>query len=138
MVRGRSGVNHPLPPMFTPISVRKPHLKNRVICSPMATYMAQDGLPNDFHLVHLAARAMGGAAMVVAEMTCVSPMRGLRRAAPACGMTRQMNAWKRVVDFVHTHTDAKIAFQLGMPDAKAPPDRDGTPLISPFKPAIGL
>ncbi len=77
----RSGVKYPVPPMFTPFRVRGVSLKNRVIVSPMATYNAEDGLPNDFHLVHLGARAMGGAAMVVTEMTCVSPD---ARITPAC------------------------------------------------------
>jgi anthraniloyl-CoA monooxygenase len=109
----RSGVDHARPPMFTPISVRGVTLKNRVICSPMATYMAQDGVPNDFHLVHLSSRAMGGAAMVVTEMTCVSPDARITPGCPGMWNDQQMNAWKRVVDFVHTHTDAKIGFQLG-------------------------
>jgi anthraniloyl-CoA monooxygenase len=109
----RSGVDHPVPPMFTPFKVRALSLKNRVIVSPMATYMAVDGLPNDFHLVHLASRAMGGAAMIGTEMTCVSPD---ARISPACtGMWNdaQRDAWKRIVDFVHTHTDTKFALQLG-------------------------
>ena len=110
---GRSGVDHSLPPMFTPISVRGVTLKNRVICSPMATYMAQEGVPNDFHLVHLSARAMGGAAMVVTEMTCVSPEARITPGCPGMWNDEQQQAWKRVVDFVHTHTDAKIACQLG-------------------------
>lgn len=110
---GRSGVHHPRPPMFTPISVRGMTLKNRVICSPMATYMAKDGMPNDFHLVHLSSRAMGGAAMVVTEMTCVSPDARITPGCPGMWNDEQMNAWKRVVDFVHLHTDAKIGFQLG-------------------------
>jgi anthraniloyl-CoA monooxygenase len=109
----RSGASRPLPPMFTPIAVRGITLKNRVICSPMATYMAQDGLPNDFHLVHLSARAMGGAAMVVTEMTCVSPDARISPGCPGMWNDEQQHAWKRVVDFVHTHTDTKIAFQLG-------------------------
>ena len=69
----RSGVDHAVPPMFTPYKVRGLSLKNRVIVSPMAVYMAEDGVPNDFHLVHIGSRAMGGAAMVFTEMTCVSP-----------------------------------------------------------------
>lgn len=109
----RSGVERPVPPMFTPFKVRELTLKNRVIVSPMATYMAEDGVPNDFHLVHLSSRAMGGAAMVGTEMTCVSPA---ARITPACtGMWNegQQRAWKRIVDFVHTHTGAKFALQLG-------------------------
>jgi anthraniloyl-CoA monooxygenase len=109
----RSGVDHAVPPMFTPFKVRGLSLKNRVIVSPMAVYMAEDGVPNDFHLVHMGSRAMGGAAMVFTEMTCVSPD---ARITPAClGMWNdlQRDAWKRVVDYVHTYSDAKVALQLG-------------------------
>jgi len=109
----RSGISHAVPPMFTPFSVRGLSLKNRVIVSPMAMYMAVDGLPNDFHLVHFGSRAMGGAAMISTEMTCVSPD---ARITPAClGLwnDQQQAAWKRIVDYVHTQTDAKIALQLG-------------------------
>jgi anthraniloyl-CoA monooxygenase len=109
----RSGVDHPVPPMFTPFKVRGLSLKNRVIVSPMATYMAVDGFPNDFHLVHLASRAMGGAAMVGTEMTCVSPDARITPACPGMWTDAQRNAWRRIVDFVHTHTDTKIALQLG-------------------------
>jgi anthraniloyl-CoA monooxygenase len=109
----RSGVSRPLPPMFTPISIRGTQLKNRVIVSPMATYMAQQGVPTDFHLVHLASRAMGGAAMVVTEMTCVSPDARITPGCPGMWNDEQQASWKRVVDFVHAHTDARIAFQLG-------------------------
>jgi anthraniloyl-CoA monooxygenase len=109
----RSGVDHAVPPMFTPFKVRELSLKNRVIVSPMAVYMAEDGVPNDFHLVHMGSRAMGGAAMVFTEMTCVSPD---ARITPAClGMWNdvQCDAWKRIVNYVHTYSDAKIALQLG-------------------------
>lgn len=109
----RNGIDHAVPPMFTPFCVRGLSLKNRVIVSPMAMYMARNGVPNDFHLVHFGARAMGGAAMVVTEMTCVSPD---ARITPAClGMWNdaQQSAWKRIVDYVHSQTDAKIALQLG-------------------------
>jgi anthraniloyl-CoA monooxygenase len=88
-------------------------LKNRVIVSPMAVYMANDGVPNDFHLVHIGSRAMGGAAMVFTEMTCVSPD---ARITPAClGMWNdaQRDGWKRIVNYVHTYSDAKVALQLG-------------------------
>ncbi len=109
----RSGVDHAVPPMFTPFKVRGLSLKNRVIVSPMAVYMANDGVPNDFHLVHMGSRAMGGAAMVFTEMTCVSPD---ARITPAClGMWNdaQRDAWKRIVNYVHTYSDAKVALQLG-------------------------
>jgi anthraniloyl-CoA monooxygenase len=109
----RSGMDHPVPPMFTPFKVRGLTLKNRVLVSPMATYMAEDGVPNDFHLVHLCSRAMGGAAMVTTEMTCVSPQGRITPACPGMWNDQQRDAWKRIVDFVHNHTDAKIALQLG-------------------------
>ena len=109
----RCGIHRPIPPMFTPFCVRGLSLKNRVICSPMATYNAHNGVPNDFHLVHLGARAMGGAAMVVTEMTCVSPDARITPACPGMWNDEQQNAWKRIVDYVHTHTNARIALQLG-------------------------
>src|ERR1700731_2978250 len=114
----RSGVGRSIPPMFTPFTVRGLTLKNRVLVSPMATYMADDGMPNDFHLVHFGARAMGGAAIVFTEMTCVSPD---ARITPAClGMWNdvQRDAWKRVVDYVHTYSDEKVALQLGLSGRK--------------------
>ncbi len=109
----RSGVSDVRPPMFTPYRLRGVALKNRVLVSPMATYRATDGMPNDFHLVHFGARAMGGAAMVFTEMTCVSPE---GRITPGClGLWNapQQDAWTRIVDFVHRETDAAIALQLG-------------------------
>jgi anthraniloyl-CoA monooxygenase len=109
----RSGVDHAIPPMFTPFTSRGVTLKNRVIVSPMATYMAEQGAPTDFHLVHLGSRAMGGAAMVVTEMTCVSPHGRITPACPGIWNDEQEIAWKRIVDFVHAHTDTKIALQLG-------------------------
>ncbi|HEX4748693.1 MAG TPA: bifunctional salicylyl-CoA 5-hydroxylase/oxidoreductase [Bryobacteraceae bacterium] len=109
----RSGLKYPIPPMFTPFHVRGVSLKNRVVVSPMATYNAKDGVPNDFHLVHLGARAMGGAAMVVTEMTCVSPEGRITPACPGLWNAQQQLAWTRIVDYVHAHTDAKIALQLG-------------------------
>ncbi len=109
----RSGMQDALPPMFTPICVRGLRLKNRVVVSPMATYMAEDGVPTDFHLVHLGTRAMGGAAMVVTEMTCVSPEGRITPGCPGMWNDQQQAAWQRIVNFVHNNTDARIAMQLG-------------------------
>ncbi|RZT41729.1 bifunctional salicylyl-CoA 5-hydroxylase/oxidoreductase [Cupriavidus agavae] len=102
-----------LPPMFTPFRLRGVTLRNRVVVSPMAMYSATDGVPGDFHLVHLGARAMGGAAMVVAEMTCVSPEARITPGCPGLWNDAQRDAWKRIVDFVHAGSEAKIAIQLG-------------------------
>ncbi len=101
------------PPMFTPYHVRGLTLHNRIVMSPMAMYSAKDGVPHDFHLVHLGARAMGGAALVFPEMTCVSPD---ARITPGClGLWNdaQADAFRRIVDFVHHETPAKIGVQLG-------------------------
>jgi anthraniloyl-CoA monooxygenase len=101
------------PPMFVPFRVRGIELANRVCVSPMAQYKAQDGAPNDWHFVHYAERAKGGAGLLFTEMTCVSAE---GRISPGCtGLytDEHERAWKRLVDFVHAETDAKIAIQLG-------------------------
>ncbi|MET3926034.1 bifunctional salicylyl-CoA 5-hydroxylase/oxidoreductase [Devosia sp. 2618] len=102
-----------LPPMLTPFTVRGVTLQNRIVVSPMAMYSAADGLIDDFHMVHLGSRAMGGAALVFAEMTCVSPD---GRITPGClGLWNEQQAvgWKRLADFVHTNSGAKLGIQLG-------------------------
>ncbi|MEK8029888.1 bifunctional salicylyl-CoA 5-hydroxylase/oxidoreductase [Ideonella sp. DXS29W] len=101
------------PPMFTPYTVRGLTLKNRVVVSPMAQYSAVDGMPGDYHLVHLGARALGGAGLVFAEMTCPSPDARITPSCPGLWNDAQRDAWRRIVDFVHQHSDAKIALQLG-------------------------
>ncbi|HEX8831965.1 MAG TPA: hypothetical protein VF705_12405, partial [Longimicrobium sp.] len=101
------------PPMFTPFRLRGMTLANRIVVSPMDMYSAEDGTPNDFHLVHLGARALGGAGLVVTEMVCVSPE---GRITPGCtGMYRPDHAegWRRIVDFVHGWSPARICLQLG-------------------------
>ena len=107
-----------VPPMFTPYTVRSVTLKNRVVVSPMAQYSAVDGIPGDYHLVHLGARAMGGAAMVVTEMTCPSPEARITPGCPGLWTDTQQVAWQRIVAWVHEQTDAKIALQLGHSGAK--------------------
>lgn len=107
------------PPMFTPYTVRGLTLKNRVVVSPMAQYSAVDGVVGDYHLVHLGARAMGGAAMVFAEMTCVSAHGRITPGCPGMYTPEHTAAWKRIVDWVHTQSDAKFAMQIGHAGAKA-------------------
>jgi anthraniloyl-CoA monooxygenase len=106
-------VNDPAPPMFAPYRLRDLRLANRVVVSPMAMYSARDGTPNDFHLVHYGTRAQGGAGLVYTEMTCVSQE---GRITPGCaGMyaPEHLEAWRRIVDFVHANTPAKFCLQLG-------------------------
>jgi anthraniloyl-CoA monooxygenase len=111
--------NPPPPPMFTPFRLRDLTLQNRVAVSPMCQYSAEDGIPDDWHLVHLGSRAMGGAGLVFTEMTNVS---ATARISPGCtGIYREehVSAWRRIVDFVHENTKSKIAIQLGHAGRKA-------------------
>jgi anthraniloyl-CoA monooxygenase len=104
---------HPFPPMLTPYKARSVTLKNRIVVSPMAMYSSVNGVPGDFHLVHLGGRAMGGAGLVMVEMTCVSPDARITPGCPGMWNDEQMLAFKRIVDFVHQNTDARIGMQLG-------------------------
>ncbi len=111
------------PPMFTPFKLRDLVLVNRVVVSPMCQYCAEDGMPNEWHLVHLGSRAVGGAGLVFSEMTDVSRE---GRISPGCtGMYKpeHVAAWQRIVDFVHMNSDAKIAMQLGHAGRKASTQR---------------
>jgi anthraniloyl-CoA monooxygenase len=141
-----------VPPMFTPFRLRGVTLPNRVVVSPMAQYSCRDGTPDDFYLVHLGSRAHGGAGLVFTEMTCVSAD---ARISPGCaGMYRaeHRDAWKRIVDYVHQRTPAKIGLQLGhagpkgstqlgWQEADEPLPADGSdrnwPLIAPSPIAYG-
>ncbi len=103
----------PPPPMFTPFTLRELRLENRVVVSPMCQYSATDGMPDQWHLVHLGSRATGGAGLVIAEMTDVLPE---GRISPGCaGLYRDahVEGWRQVTDFVHRHSRAKIGVQLG-------------------------
>jgi len=109
----RAGQQQSVPPMFTPFTLRSTTLPNRVVVSPMAQYLCVDGQPADYHLVHLGARALGGAGMVVAEMTCTSPEARITPGCPGLWNEAQQAGWKRIVDFVHAQSPAKIGMQLG-------------------------
>ena len=102
-----------IPPMFLPLQARGMTLKNRVMVSPMATYSATDGVPGDFHLMHYGARALGGAAIVFTEMTCVTADGRITPGCPGLWNDEQQHAWARIVNLVHAQSDAKIALQLG-------------------------
>jgi anthraniloyl-CoA monooxygenase len=110
----RSGVpGAPRPPMFLPLTLAGMRVANRVVVSPMAQYKATDGLPDDWHLMHYGARAVGGAGLLFTEMTCVSP---IGRITPGCtGLWNeaQRDGWRRIVDFVHAQSSAKICLQIG-------------------------
>lgn len=132
----------PVPPMFTPFRLRELELENRIVVSPMDMYSAVDGTPNDFHLVHLGTRALGGAGLVFTEMTCVTRE---GRISPGCtGMylPEHVDAWSRIVAFVHEFSRAKICLQLGHSGPKGstklmwegmdePLDRENWPIVGP-------
>ncbi len=105
-------------PMLTPLTVRELTLKNRIVVSPTATYSAVDGVVEDFHLVHLGARALGGAAMTFVEMTSPTADGRISPACPGLWNDEQETAFKRIADFFHTNSSAKIALQLGHSGAK--------------------
>ena len=137
-----------VPPMFTPFTLRGLTLRNRVVVSPMAQYSCRDGTPDDYYLVHMGSRAHGGAGLVFTEMTCVAPD---ARISPGCaGMyaPEHVAAWKRIVDYVHARTPAKVALQLGhagpkgstqrgWEDADMPLPACNWPLIAPSAIAYG-
>jgi anthraniloyl-CoA monooxygenase len=128
-----AGDNHVRRPMFAPFRLRETTLKNRVVVSPMAQYKAVDGCPTDWHLVHYAERAKGGAGLVCTEMTCVSPQ---GRITPGCtGMYAPAHeaAWKRIADFVHAETEAKICCQLGHSGAKGSTQLGWQDMDAPLK-----
>jgi anthraniloyl-CoA monooxygenase len=138
----REKPRHSRPPMFTPFCLRGLRLKNRIVVSPMDQYRAVDGTPTDWHLVHYAERAKGGAGLVITEMTCVSAE---GRISPGCtGLyaAEHEAAWTRIAAFVHAETDARIGIQLGhsgpkgstqlgWEEADAPLAEDNWPVIGP-------
>jgi anthraniloyl-CoA monooxygenase len=101
------------PPMFQPYRLGGLDLVNRVVVSPMDMYSARDGVPGDFHLVHLGGKALGGAGLVMTEMVCVSPEGRITPGCTGLYTEEQEAGWRRIVDFVHARTDAKIGLQLG-------------------------
>jgi len=107
------------PPMFAPFALRGMRLSNRVVVSPMCQYSAVDGTPTEWHLVHLGSRAIGGAGLVISEMTDVSAEGRISLGCAGIYAEPHVAAWKRIVDFVHAHSPAKIGIQLAHAGRKA-------------------
>ena len=101
------------PAAFTPFSLRKMTMQNRIMMTSMGQYSAIDGLINDWHFVHYGSRAVGGVGLIVAEMTAISPTGRITEGCAGIWNDEQTNAWKRVVDFVHQNSQTKIGIQLG-------------------------
>ncbi|MEV0720543.1 bifunctional salicylyl-CoA 5-hydroxylase/oxidoreductase [Asanoa sp. NPDC050611] len=108
-----NGTGEVRPPMFQPFRLRGLELPNRVVVSPMDMYTAKDGLPDDFHLVHLGGKALGGAGLVMTEMVCVSATGRITPGCTGLWTDEQAAAWRRVTSFVHNRSPAKIGVQLG-------------------------
>ncbi|MDP2263483.1 MAG: oxidoreductase [Hydrogenophaga sp.] len=110
---GAAPRKHPTPPMLLPLKVREVVLKNRIVVSPMAQYQAQDGVVGDWHLMHLGARAVGGAALVMVEMTSPTPEGRITPGCPGLWNDAQQAAFERIVRFAHTSSSARIGIQIG-------------------------
>ncbi len=106
-------------PIFTPFRVGEMEVVNRVAVSPMCQYSAEDGTVNDWHLMHLGARAVGGAGLVMTEMTDVLPEGRISYGCAGMYADEHVAAWKRIVDFVHANSAAKIGVQLAHAGRKA-------------------
>ncbi|MHC6219267.1 bifunctional salicylyl-CoA 5-hydroxylase/oxidoreductase [Arthrobacter sp. MMS24-S77] len=101
------------PAMFQPFRIGALELKNRIVVSPMDMYSAVDGVPGDFHKVHLGSKALGGAGLVMTEMVCVSEAGRITPGCTGLYTDSQRDSWKEIVDFVHANSTAKIGAQIG-------------------------
>jgi anthraniloyl-CoA monooxygenase len=110
---GQGNFNDQWPAAFSTFRLRKMELPNRVVMSPMGQYKAELGLVNDWHLVHYGARATGGVGLILTEMTAISAEGRITKGCAGIWNEEQGNAWKRIVDFVHQNSNAKIGIQLG-------------------------
>ena len=97
--------------LFTPLNLGPVRLENRIIISPMCQYSAVDGMPGDWHLVNLGARAVGGFGLVMTEAAAVTADGRISPEDAGIWDDEQAQAWSRIVDFVH-HQGAKIGVQL--------------------------
>ena len=139
-VRAPAVVTAAIPPMFTPFRLRNLVVPNRIVVSPMCQYVADDGTVGDWHVVHLGSRAVGGAGLVMAEMTNVS--REARISTGCAGLYKAEHAiaWQRVVDFIHRETPAKVGIQLGHAGRKGATKKlwegDSEPMEGPGWPLV--
>lgn len=131
-----------VPPMFHRFRIRDLELSNRIVVSPMDQYSAIDGVPNEWHMVHLGSRAVGGAGLVMTEMTCVSPEGRISPGCTGIWSSAQTSEWARIVDFVHVWSEAAIGLQIGHSGRKGstklmwegedePLDQGNWPVIAP-------
>jgi len=87
--------------LFSPLVIKNINLKNRIIVSPMCQYSAKDGFTNDWHLVHLGSRAVGGAALIMVEATAVSPEGRITPGDVGIWDPGHITGLKRIAEFIH-------------------------------------
>jgi 2,4-dienoyl-CoA reductase-like NADH-dependent reductase (Old Yellow Enzyme family) len=104
--------------LFSPLKIRDVELKNRIVVSPMCQYSSEDGIPNDWHLVHLGSRAVGGAALVIAEATAVSPEGRISPDDAGMWDEKHVAANKRITSFIKSQ-NAVPGIQLAHAGRKA-------------------
>lgn len=104
--------------LFTPITLRDVTVRNRVWVAPMCQYSAVDGVPNDWHLVHLGSFARGGAGLVFTEATAVTPQGRISPEDTGLWNDEQQAAWARIVEFLHGQ-GATAGIQLAHAGRKA-------------------
>ena len=92
-----------MPHLFSPLNIKDIEFKNRIVVSPMCEYSSEDGFANDWHLVHLGSRAIGGAALVIAEATAVSPEGRITPHDLGIWKDEHITFLKRITNFIHTH-----------------------------------
>lgn len=126
-----------LPPSFQPVRIRELELHNRIVVSPMCQYSAVEGTPGDWHLVHLGSRALGGAGLVIAEMTDVSAEGRITLGCTGLYREEHVRAWKRIVDFVHASTRARIGIQIAHAGRKGSCAHDWSMDDRPLRPEEG-
>jgi 2,4-dienoyl-CoA reductase-like NADH-dependent reductase (Old Yellow Enzyme family) len=117
----------PLPHLFRPLTLRGTTFANRVWLAPMCQYSAVDGLPDDWHLVHLASRAVGGFGLVIAEATAVVPEGRITPQDTGLWNDAQVAAWRRITDVVHAN-GAHAGVQLAHAGRKASTYRPWAPV----------
>ncbi|AFJ47858.1 bifunctional salicylyl-CoA 5-hydroxylase/oxidoreductase [Shimwellia blattae] len=129
-----------VPPVLTPYRLREVTLANRVVVSPTLLYQARDGVPGAFHQVHLGSRALGGAGLVLTEMTAVSPGGRVTPGCPGLWNDEQARAWRQITDFVHQNSNARIGVQLGHAGRRGSTqcgqDKPDTPLVQDNWPLV--
>jgi anthraniloyl-CoA monooxygenase len=125
------------PPIFTPLELRGLKLENRIVVSPMCQYSAEEGTAGDWHLVHLGSRAVGGAGLVFTEMTDVLPEGRITHRCAGMYAPEHVGAWKRIVDFVHANSQAKIGMQLAHAGRKGSMHLPWEQAATPLRPGEG-